>query len=117
MRKVERREVVKKTVEKVTVGRYCDNCGEEICAVEKIGGRNVYNYFLVSTHHNDWGNDSIDSYESYDACCPSCAVKLAGRYLEVAYEGNNTKEINIAHARDIEDGTDSEYLRDIVMNA
>lgn len=113
MRVVETKEVTKVVKEAVTVKRICDNCGKEIT----IGRRTVYgdecNYFRITTHHHDGGNDSIESYESYDACCPACASEMAEKYLIKAFSGYNTKTIEIEHIRSLEGGTDRTYKHDI----
>lgn len=105
MRIVEEKEVVKRSVEKVTIGRICDCCREEIKPDRQL----LYNYFRVVTSHHDWGNDSIDSIESYDACCAECAWTMAKVYLEEAEKDRNTMEIEIEHVCRLNDGTDREY--------
>lgn len=114
MRVTETKEITKVIKEEVTVKRICDNCEKEIVMSYITGlGDKYYNYFHITTHHHDWGNDSIDSYESYDACCPACALEMAKKYLINAYSGHNTKEIEIEHVRSLESGTDRTYERDI----
>jgi len=113
MRVVETKEITKVVQEEVTVKRICDNCGKEITISRKTGLGNQYNYFLITTHHHDWGNDSIESYEYYDACCPTCALEMAEKYLVNAYSDRNTKEIEIEHVRGLESGTDRTYKHDI----
>jgi DNA repair exonuclease SbcCD ATPase subunit len=111
MRVTETKEITKVVREEVTVKRICDNCGNEITLWDRP---EEYNYFLVTTHPYDWGNDSIDSYESYDVCCPKCALEMAEKYLANAYkEGYNTKTIKIEHVRSLERGTDRNYEHDI----
>lgn len=113
MRVVETREITKVMMEEVTVERICDNCGKEITVSHITGLGNQYNYFRITTHHHDWGNDSIDSYESYDACCPECALEMTKKYVTNAYEGCNTKTIEIEHVRGLGGGTDRTYKHDI----
>jgi len=113
MRVVETKEITKVVKEEVTVKRICDNCGKEIAISHRTGYGNQYNYFCITTHHYDWGNDSIESYESYDACCPTCALELAEKYLTKAYSGNNTKEIEIKHVCGLGEGTDRTYKQNI----
>lgn len=62
--------------EKVLVkeARYCDVCGKEIA--------NNVSYWHLTTHHNDWGNDSIESYEYCDVCSKDCMRKKFEEYLE-----------------------------------
>lgn len=84
----------KKTVERieeVVVGKKCDFCGRTV---------DNHNYFCVVTSHNDWGNDSIDSFEYQDACCSDCVLKFAEEYIKSAYDDPcNTKRIEIEHMR------------------
>ena len=113
MRISEKKEVTEIKIKDVPVGMICDCCGKPILPVEKRGETNVYNFFYVCTSHNDWGNDSIDSVEGFDACSPDCATKMAGAYLKKVYSRWNTCEIEISHVRSINDGTDREYKKSI----
>ena len=61
--------------------RFCDICGNEI-----KGG----SYWNVATHHNDWGNDSCDSYEQFDICSKECLRKEFEEYLEDSDNEDNT---------------------------
>lgn len=49
---------MKKVTEKVETNMYCDYCGEEI----KNGSKFIY----ITSSHNDWGNDSCDSFKEAD---------------------------------------------------
>lgn len=52
------------------IGRKCDNCGKV------YSNRNFPDeWHNFSSHHNEWGNDSIESYEYYDVCSPECYVE------------------------------------------
>ena len=113
MRVVETKEITKVVKEKVTVKRICDNCGKEIAISRRTDLGDEYNYFHITTHHRDCGGDSIEIYETYDACCPTCALKMAEKYLTKAYPGYNANEIEIEHARSLDGGTDRTYKRDI----
>lgn len=81
------------------VGKKCDVCGKEIppTAVPHEYGEPVYDYYEVTTYHNDWGNDSIDSYESRDACSPDCASKLWEEYIHNSAGARNTTCIEVEH--------------------
>ncbi len=82
--------------ENVKVGEtmVCDVCGKEI--PHRTG------YWRLTTHHNDWGNDSIDSYENMDICSPECLRKKFDEYIiestEKGYE-YNTKCFEAEHDR------------------
>ena len=77
--------------EKVLVSekRYCDVCKKEI----------TDHHWRLSTHHSDWGNDSCDSFETFDICSPDC---LREKFEEYVYESNtdmNTMEFEVEHRR------------------
>lgn len=108
MKITEKKEVTRTTVEEVITGRKCDVCGRPI---EKKISLIGYNYFRVHTWHNDWGYDSVDSHEYYDACCDECAVKFASKYLHEAWkEGKNSKGLEIVHVNALQDGA-SDFLK------
>lgn len=109
MRRTEKKEVVRKELEEVTTGRFCDFCNKEILPVD--GKR--YDYFYITTSHCDWGNDSVDSYEHFDACSVECALGLAEKYLKSTNGFRNTGEIDIEHANWLEDGADRDYKTEI----
>ena len=69
--------------------RYCDICKKEI--------ENNKSYWRLTTHHNDWGNDSIDSYEYKDICSSSCLNKEIEKYIKRSNDGLNTEFIEIEH--------------------
>lgn len=89
------------TVQKsVVVEKKCDVCFKTIDPVNKNGSkhpRQLIPYFSITTHHNDWGNDSCDSYEEFDACCPECALKFTEKYLKDHFDSVNTRTIEIEH--------------------
>lgn len=84
----------------------CDRCGK--VSYKHYGKefellkRNVrktterVSYYHVTTGHNDWGNDSIDSIDHMDIC-PSCLVNEYSDYVDRASKGYNTEYINIEH--------------------
>ena len=59
--------------------RYCDVCGKEI--------ENKKSYWQITTHE-DWGNDSIDSYEYFDACSENCMRNKFEEYLKNSDDGS-----------------------------
>ena len=102
MKITEKKEVTHVTVDEVIVGRKCDICGKEI---KKSRDNYSYNYFVIHTYHSDWGNDSIESHECFDACCPECVVMFSSDYICDAFKyTNNSKVIEIKHIRTLEDG-------------
>ena len=109
MRRTEKKEVVRKELEEVTTGRFCDFCNKEILPVDG----ETYDYFYITTSHRDWGNDSVDSFEHFDACSVECALGLTEKYLKSTNGFINTGEIDIEHANRLEDGTDRDYKTEI----
>ena len=61
----------------------CDSCNK------KIKGK----YFEITTGHNDWGNDSIDSIEHKDIC-DDCVNKYCDNYLK-ENQRSNTAYIDV----------------------
>ena len=72
--------VEKEIVDKLT----CDICGKEI----KEGKL----YYSVTTSHDDWGNDSIDSIEYKDICSDECLRNELENYIKFE---SDTKHISI----------------------
>ena len=81
----------------VVVGKKCDVCKKDIPPTTRGGIRKATPFFAITTHHNDWGNDSCDSYEHFDACSPDCALRFIEEYLREDFEGTNSKVIEIEH--------------------
>ena len=89
---------IKKVVEEeVTTGIKCDFCGKMIPPMQGDCDNTRTPFYHIKTHHYDWGNDSIDSYEEFDACSIECALRKTKVYLIENYETINTQRIEIAH--------------------
>lgn len=102
MLKTEMKTIVKEVKEAVPVKRICDICGEIV---------DESNWFRINTRHYDWGNDSVESLETRDACSPKCVLKFTEEYVSDSYNSKfNTKEIEIEHRRSL-GNDDSEYSR------
>ena len=94
---------VQKKTEYVTTYK-CDRCGKvlfkhcgEDFRVHFQGIRTFsVSYYRVTTGHNDWGNDSVDSIE-HKIYCPSCLVHAYSDFVDRASDGWNTEYINIEH--------------------
>lgn len=56
----------------------CDICKKEITG----------KFWHLTKHHNDWGNDSIDSYEHFDLCSRECINKALDDYINDCEESN-----------------------------
>ncbi len=91
------REMRQVVVKDLVVGKKCDICGKDIPPTSRTFPRTTVPYFDITTHHNDWGNDSVDSYERFHACSPACALKLASEYLNEDFEGHHSRTIEIEH--------------------
>lgn len=86
----------------------CDRCGKVIykhygdkfVELAKNVGINGINrrvsFYQVTTGHNDWGNDSVDSITHMDIC-PSCLVNEYSDYVDRSSKGINSEYINIEH--------------------
>lgn len=80
--------------EKVCVGETmtCDVCKKEI-----LKGSD---YWAVTTGHNDWGYDSIDSIEHFDVCSNVCLMISFSDYIDRSSEGgHNTEYITVERDR------------------
>ena len=96
--KTVQKEVVHKSFERVPVSATCDVCKRELKPTklaEKEDQIDLYNFYMITTHHHDWANDSCDSYAWTIACCPECAMKFAWDYMRDNFHQFNTHEIEI----------------------
>jgi hypothetical protein len=50
----------------------CDGCG-------KTDGPSPDGWNHFSSHHSDWGNDSVDSYDYWDACSFACYLQIVSK--------------------------------------
>ena len=84
------------------IGRKCDVCGKVIFPVEQkkscfsFCGAST-EFYLITTGHNDWGNDSCDSIEYKDACSKECAQKIIDEYFKYVWDGIDSSYIEIEH--------------------
>lgn len=77
-----------KTEEVITAEkRYCDLCEKEITGP----------YWYMMTGHNDWGNDSCESVETYDICSETCLRKALEKYVNVSKKDRNTQYMEVQH--------------------
>lgn len=86
MYKKEQKQVVK--FEQVITHAVCDCCGKEVKAKQMPD-----EWHKISAHHNDWGNDSCDSYEEYMVCSPECYKKQLKSVVE-DFKEHGTAEID-----------------------
>lgn len=96
-------------IKEVTIGYKCDVCGNV------IDTKNFPDeWHMFSSNHNEWGNDSIDSYEYYQVCSPECYVKkfieIVDSEMEDRYDAK-IDEMEIQFARKM-----SEYFKSVGKN-
>lgn len=72
-------------VQDKTTGIQCDACGKAYPANADL--------FYFNSHHQDWGNDSIDSYEYHHACSVDCYTMLLGKCIDALSDNQRTAEI------------------------
>ena len=66
---------------------FCDICKKEI--------KHKSDYWEVTTHHHDWGNDSIESYKCFDICSVECLKNKFNEYCDKSSRGRNTNTIEV----------------------
>lgn len=80
----------------VTIGRKCDVCGKT-----HEGAYTPDEWHTFSHHHNEWGNDSIESLENHEVCSPECYwTKFKECVLDLkGYSSAKVDEFEIQFAR------------------
>ena len=74
-------------VRKVVVARACDVCGK------KHQGRfTPDDWHLFNHHHNEWGADSVDSYEYHEVCSVKC---YASKFNECVQDLENRRDAKV----------------------
>lgn len=68
-------ESVRSVEKRVVVGVTCDGCQK------RVDGSNPEGWYSFWSAHNDWGNDSIDSDEDWDACSWACYLAVVARVV------------------------------------
>ena len=93
----EDRKVTHISHEDVPVRGECDVCRKEL--LQRNDG--LYDYYRIVTHHNNWGNDSIDSFETMDFCCMDCMMEYIRKYWNDKREGyipgRDTYRMEVCH--------------------
>lgn len=56
-----------KRIQEVLVSVVCDEC-KKVHECNEVPN----DWIEFSSHHDEWGNDSVDSYKYYLACSPQC---------------------------------------------
>lgn len=73
--------VTKKVTETVGEVGICDFCGKEF-TYYKLCGNEVANYYHITTGHHDWGNDSCESRQEFDACSDECLSRASSDWIK-----------------------------------
>ena len=77
----------------------CDICGKIICdsRYEKMFGK-VQDHYLLTTGHNDWGNDSCDSIKEFDICSKECLQKKFEEYVKESSGNRGSEYFEVSHS-------------------
>lgn len=96
----------KPAIQKIKIGEtlICDRCKSVIykhTISDKPYGNNrtFVDWFNVTTGHDDWGNDSVESRE-YKSICPDCFSAECADYFKKSHDTKykeNTEYIEIEH--------------------
>lgn len=73
----------------VVVETTCDGCGKRA-----KGAPDDWLHF--SSSHGDWGNDSIESVESHDACSALCFLKVVAGIVDDYHVGDGNPTLEVA---------------------
>lgn len=94
------KKVVREVEDIVESQTICDGCGKVIFAfkphVKRYRQGNLISWYKVFRGHNDWGNDSIDSFEHEDYC-NDCIDKAFEDYIERSKDKRNTEFFELRH--------------------
>lgn len=100
MKKEIKKKVMKEVEEVIRTDIVCDVCKKTILSKDTepihFCDEKLVSYYEVMTGHNDWGNDSCDSYENSDICT-DCIGKYFEQYIKSSKRGRNTAFINVDH--------------------
>lgn len=72
----------------------CDVCGKKIFIFRPNHSPRYAQYYYVTTGHHDWGNDSVDSMNNYEACSPECVNELVNLYYKRSHAGDTQSRHN-----------------------
>lgn len=100
MKKVEKREVV--TEKEVCIATFCDKCNKQIIRPKSYSEAKNFHFYHVTTHHSDWGNDSIESYQYFDFCSMDCLKPHMNEYF---FRSNGSEEYEISRESRTNDDT------------
>lgn len=59
-------------------------------------------WYRVTTGHNDWGNDSVDSVETMHVCSPECLNQVLHEFYDRSFHSNTFPGINNSEYVEIE---------------
>lgn len=96
------KEITRKVKEVVTNVKimddiYCDICKKRIGTITANNNKKYLeqHYFHACTGHNDWGNDSVDSIETYEICSEICLCDFFDNHYLKACKSSNTQYLEI----------------------
>ena len=69
---------IKKMVERREITGYKCDCCSKIQTSESL----PEGWHHFNSHHQAWGEDSIDSFEHYDVCSVGCYLKTISKLIE-----------------------------------
>lgn len=77
----------------------CSVCGKHIYGPkdEKLSPDIDNGIYEITTFHDDWGEDSWESYKKYTACGSECLQKIFNEYIKDTANNKSTQKIEIKH--------------------
>ncbi len=80
---------IKQVNQSVTIGYECD-----ICGLKHNGNSLPNSWHSFGHHHQDWGNDSIDSNKYFHVCSIGCYTEQLKNCLNSLEDHKRTAEID-----------------------
>jgi hypothetical protein len=97
--KIETKIITSQKEEESKVAAMCDFCSKELELTDEVyykfkkDSKIIKRYVGLTTSHNDWGNDSEDSVETYQFCCIKCCLDWILSHEKAL--NTDTREFNI----------------------
>ena len=76
----EKKLITVQTTKNTIVKATCDYCDKELKLINQVysdyedSSKVIDEYIQLSTLHDDWGNDSLESREEHQFCCMQCCL-------------------------------------------
>jgi hypothetical protein len=92
----------KSVVKQVVVSTTCDNCGKTERGPTTYSGDadTPVGWVHFHSYHNDWGNDSIESHEDWDACSWNCYLEVVRRIFDEYGDGKFGSNTLVVDSKD-----------------